>query len=115
MRDFGATEPGHQVSNLDVYAAAATEVLLDAIARSDGTREGVARALKRTRLADSVIGPLGLQANGEPVANPITYARVAHGGSRQDILLSIEGAKIMGVINPPARLVGATPAADTAP
>jgi branched-chain amino acid transport system substrate-binding protein len=106
VREFGATQPGHQVNNLDVYAAAATEVLLDAIARSDGTREGVARALKHTRLADSVIGPLALQPNGEPVANPITYARVERGGSREDILLSIEGAKIMGVITPPASLVG---------
>jgi hypothetical protein len=84
-----------------VHAAAAAEVLLDAIA-SDGTREGVARALKQTRLADSVLGP----PNGEPVDNPVTYARVERGGARQDILLSMDGARIMGVITPPADLVG---------
>ena len=80
-------------------------MLLDAIARSDGTREGVADALKQTRLDDSVLGPLALRRNGEQVINPITYARVERGGDSQE-LLSLDGAEIMGVITPPARLVG---------
>jgi hypothetical protein len=42
------------MATLDVYAAAAGEILLDAIARSDGSRESVARALKTVRLRDSV-------------------------------------------------------------
>jgi ABC-type branched-subunit amino acid transport system substrate-binding protein len=109
VREFGAAQPGHQVTNLDVYAAAATEVLLDAIGRSDGTRESVARALKHTRLDDSVIGTLELTSNGEQVANPVTYVRVLRGGARQDILLSVEGSAVIGVITPAAKLVGAAP------
>jgi ABC-type branched-subunit amino acid transport system substrate-binding protein len=89
---------------MDLYAAATTEVLLDAIARSDGTREGVARALKQTRLADNVLGPLNLDANGEPVDNPLTYVRVQHGRGRQGILNSTEGSE---PVEPPPERVGA--------
>ena len=60
VRAFGPTQPGGRVSMFAVYAAAATEVLLDAIARSDGTRTSVTRALRETRLPDSALGPLEL-------------------------------------------------------
>ena len=107
VRAFGATQPGRSVTNLEVYAAAATEVLLDAIARSDGTREGVARALKQTRMADSVLGPFALTPNGEPTTNPITYVRAEHEGAHEDIsFTSVEGAEIVDTVTPPARLVG---------
>jgi ABC-type branched-subunit amino acid transport system substrate-binding protein len=105
VREFGATQPG-PVATLDVYAAAATEILLDAIARSDGTRESVARALKDVDLSDSVLGPLALDGNGEPTSQAITVLRAVHGGSRQDITLGTEGSTVVDVITPPARLVG---------
>jgi ABC-type branched-subunit amino acid transport system substrate-binding protein len=107
VRRFGATTPGHRVSNLDVYAAAATEVLLDAVAHSDGTRESVARALKRTRLTDSAIGPLALAPDGEPTTNPITVLRVERRVGRPTVFLDTEGAKRISIVDPPARLVGA--------
>jgi branched-chain amino acid transport system substrate-binding protein len=107
VREFGALQPGRVVSNLDVHAAAATEVLLDAIARSDGTREGVARALKTTRLRDSVLGPLALTPTGEPVRSLFTYMRIERGGARQDVFLATDGAEVAGTVTPPARLVGA--------
>jgi branched-chain amino acid transport system substrate-binding protein len=105
VRGFAATQPGGRVTHLDVYAAAATEVLLDAIARSDGTRNSVTRALARTRLADSVVGPLALDAHGEPLAQPITVVRVdhRHGGGRDDL----DGTVPVGLITPPAWPVGA--------
>jgi DNA-binding SARP family transcriptional activator/ABC-type branched-subunit amino acid transport system substrate-binding protein/streptogramin lyase len=107
VREFGDTQRGHAVTGWDVRTAAATEVLLDAIARSDGTRDSVAGALERTRLADSVMGPLTLDANGEPVDNAFTYVRVQHGRGRQDILDSVEGAEPVGTVDPQAELVGA--------
>jgi branched-chain amino acid transport system substrate-binding protein len=106
VREFGATVPSHRVTNLDVYAAAATEVLLDAIARSDGTRESVARALKRTRLADSAIGPLALAPDGEPTANPITVLRVERRQGTPKIFLDTRGADPIDVVDPPDDLVG---------
>jgi len=49
-----------------IYAAAAMQVVLDAIARSDGTREDVVAKIKETSLTDSVIGPLSFNADGDP-------------------------------------------------
>jgi YVTN family beta-propeller protein len=108
VRGFGATHPGG-VTNFAVYAAAATEVLLDAIARSDGTRASVVRALSHTRLRDSVLGPLALAPNGEPIPQPITVLRAEHGRGRPDIVQGLDGAVPVDIIEPPAGLVGATP------
>ena len=104
VRAFGATQPKRRVSNFAVYAATATEVLLDAIARSDGTRESVARTLARIRLADSPLGPLALDRHGELVSNPISVVRAERGGG-DPIDLSLEGSVTEDVITPPARLV----------
>ena len=78
---FRASRPGGRVGQYDVYAAAATEVLLDAIARSDGTRESVASALATTRLAASPIGPLTLDRRGEPTLTHFTVIRAERGGA----------------------------------
>ena len=59
------------------YAALATEVLLDAITRSDGTRRSVLRELFRVRLAKSIFGPFQFDRNGDPRANLIPIFRVA--------------------------------------
>jgi YVTN family beta-propeller protein len=104
LREFGATQRGREVARFDVYSAAATEVLLDAIARSDGTRESVTRALATTRLSDSVVGPLALDRRGELTSNPITVLRAAHGTS-DPVDFSLEGSVTEDVITPPARLL----------
>jgi ABC-type branched-subunit amino acid transport system substrate-binding protein len=54
---FSATQHGRNVNVFTPYAALATEVLLDAISRSDGTRASIARELFRVRLKKSVFGP----------------------------------------------------------
>lgn len=51
-----------------IYAAAAAQVMLDAIARSDGTREDVIAKLFETDLSDSVLGPFSFDENGDPAA-----------------------------------------------
>jgi branched-chain amino acid transport system substrate-binding protein len=51
-----------------IYAATAMQVALDAIARSDGTREGVQQALFETDLSDTVVGPMSFDQNGDPAA-----------------------------------------------
>jgi YVTN family beta-propeller protein len=104
VRAFGATQPRRRVTNVDAYAAAATEVLLDAIARSNGTRGSVARALATTRLADSPLGPLALDRRGEPVSNPISVVRAERGGG-EPVDLSLDGSVTEQVITPPAGLV----------
>jgi branched-chain amino acid transport system substrate-binding protein len=103
VRDFAATQPGLPVGSYAVYAAAATEALLDAIARSDGTRASVSRHLLATHLKDSVIGPLSFDRNGDLVAPPVTIMRVRRrdGVSRVQFY---EGAVIDRVIGGPPSL-----------
>jgi branched-chain amino acid transport system substrate-binding protein len=63
-----------------VYAAAALEVALDAIARSDGTRAGVLDAIFATRIEDGYTGPVGFDLYGDPTSRPI---RIEHADAGQ--------------------------------
>jgi branched-chain amino acid transport system substrate-binding protein len=63
------------------YAAQAAAVLLDAIARSDGTRASVARAVRNGR-ARGPLGKIAFTATGEPKPAPVTIFRI-HGGNAQ--------------------------------
>jgi ABC-type branched-subunit amino acid transport system substrate-binding protein len=107
LRDFGATRRG-RIPDWAVHGAAAAEALLDAIARSDGTRESVARNLATVDLPDSPVGPLSFQRNGEPTANPVSIVRADHGGEPYDGVLAA-GGEVVDVLTPPARLVGERP------
>jgi branched-chain amino acid transport system substrate-binding protein len=109
VRDFGATRPGGQVPTLALYAAAATEALLAAIARSDGTRESVSRELAQVRLPDGPLGPIAFDRHGELERNPIAVVRADHGGEPLD-LGGTQGGAVVDVIAPDARLVGEPPA-----
>ena len=82
VKRFAATQPDASVTAAAVYAAQAAEIMLDAIARSDGTRAGVARALHETQLADSLVGPVSFDARGDVVPRPVTILRAQRGGAR---------------------------------
>jgi branched-chain amino acid transport system substrate-binding protein len=105
VRDFGATQRGTEVEPSAVYAAQAAEVLLDAIARSDGTRAGVLAELARTRVQNGLLGTFHFDRNGDTTLNPITILRPERPGGRTTIM-SFSGAAIDRVLTPPARLVG---------
>jgi ABC-type branched-subunit amino acid transport system substrate-binding protein len=77
----------------------ATEVVLDAIARSDGTRASVSRALLRTRLRDTPIGPVRFDRDGDLVGPAVTIMRVTGPGGASDVP-GFEGAAIDRVIRP---------------
>jgi ABC-type branched-subunit amino acid transport system substrate-binding protein len=99
------------VAPFDLYAAAATEVMLDALARSDGTRASVTRALATTRLANSIAGPLAFNRYGEPVPSPIRVLRAVRPVPKSPFVYNGNaGGEVEDVLTPPARLV-ATPAA----
>jgi DNA-binding SARP family transcriptional activator/ABC-type branched-subunit amino acid transport system substrate-binding protein/DNA-binding beta-propeller fold protein YncE len=76
VADFAATQPGGFVTSDAVYAAQATEILLDAIARSDGSRASVARALLATEVEDGLIGAIRFDANGDIRPRPYSVARL---------------------------------------
>jgi branched-chain amino acid transport system substrate-binding protein len=72
VEEFGATQPGSFVTTDAVYAAHATEILLDAIARSDGGRASVTRALLAAEVDDGLIGDVRFDDNGD--IRPSTYS-----------------------------------------
>ena len=97
--EFGATQPGGIVTLDAVYAAQATEVLLDAIGRSDGTRASVTRALLATRIEDGLIGDVSFDADGDVRPRPYVIVRSSRHTHNFNGVLS-DGSNIAAVISP---------------
>ena len=74
--EFGATQPGRVVRDDGVLAAQAVALLLEAIARSDGTRGSVTRALLATDIEDGLIGPVHFDADGDIRPRPFSIIRL---------------------------------------
>jgi branched-chain amino acid transport system substrate-binding protein len=106
VESFGRTQPGAEIEPFAVYAAQATEVLLDAIARSDGTRGSVLDQLFRTRVRNGLLGSFGFDANGDTTESPVTILRVVRGGGSNEIR-SVEGSVVEDVVRPSPNLVAA--------
>ena len=76
VREFSATQPGRAINAFVPYAAQATEVLLDAIGRSDGSRASVIRELFATRVEDGILGSFTFDANGDITPATIPVFRI---------------------------------------
>ena len=77
LEEFEATRAGEPSPSLSAaYAAQAAEILLDAIARSDGTRASVTRELFETTIEDGILGDIKFDENGDPMEAPVTIYRV---------------------------------------
>jgi len=78
-----AAEFGKQIGGTfypwTAYGAQAADVLLEAIARSDGTRPSVTRALFRTNVRNGLIGSFAFTPTGDTTAGSVTMIRVEHG------------------------------------
>jgi ABC-type branched-subunit amino acid transport system substrate-binding protein len=105
VRDYAPTQPGASIREYAVYAAAATEALLDAIAHSNGTRTSISRHLLATRLADSPIGPIAFNANGDLTHPLVTIMRI-RARTGVSAVPTYEGASFDRVIAPPASAIG---------
>jgi len=79
VKDFGATQSGGNVDPYSAYAAQSAEVLLKAIADSDGTRADVAAKLLNTNVTDGILGSFKINSNGDTNANPVTIYRIKGG------------------------------------
>jgi branched-chain amino acid transport system substrate-binding protein len=75
LRDFGAASDPLWASE----AAQATEVLLDAIARSDGTRVSVVDELFRTKITNGILGSFSFDRYGDILPAPVGIFRVEAG------------------------------------
>jgi len=105
LRGFGSTQPGARVDIAAVYAAQAAELLLGAIARSDGTRASVSSELFKSRVHNGFLGSFVIDADGDPTPTPVTIVRLKHGRGA-NVVASYEGARVDRVITPSHRLLG---------
>jgi ABC-type branched-subunit amino acid transport system substrate-binding protein len=86
---------GERPYTYSVYAAQATDVLLDAIGHSDGTRASIVRTLFAARMHDGILGSFAIDSQGDTTARAVTIYRITRGRPR-----------LFQVIKPPAGLVG---------
>jgi DNA-binding SARP family transcriptional activator/ABC-type branched-subunit amino acid transport system substrate-binding protein/DNA-binding beta-propeller fold protein YncE len=85
---------GAEATPYSITAAQATEVLLDAIAASDGTRASVTRNVFRARVTNGILGDFEIDQNGDTTAGGVTMYRIENGMPR-----------VADVITPPPSLV----------
>jgi branched-chain amino acid transport system substrate-binding protein len=81
LKGFDATIGGKQADPYSVYAAQAADVMLQAIANSDGTRAGVTGQLFKVQIKNGILGTFGFNANGDVTANPVTIYKIVGGKS----------------------------------
>jgi branched-chain amino acid transport system substrate-binding protein len=70
---------GREPTRYAVNAAQAIDVLLDAIARSDGTRASVTRNLFRTRVSNGILGSFWITPTGDTTLNAVAIYRIIGG------------------------------------
>ena len=99
VKDFGA-QIGKKPNPYSAYAAEAMQVVLDAIAKSDGTRASVTDNLLHTMVTNGILGTFTINSNGDTTRNPVTvYQQVGSGKSGTGKTFKVE--------IPPASLVKA--------
>jgi branched-chain amino acid transport system substrate-binding protein len=87
-------------------AGQATELVLNAIAHSDGTRASVLKALRTSRVHNDILGSFGFDANGDPTTAPIPIVRIT--GTRRPgagLPGQFEGSVLDRMVDVPAALV----------
>ncbi|HVV59608.1 MAG TPA: branched-chain amino acid ABC transporter substrate-binding protein [Gaiellaceae bacterium] len=62
-----------------VYAAQAAEIMVQAIANSDGSRASVTKNLFKTKIKNGILGSFTINANGDTSSNPVTVYKVKGG------------------------------------
>jgi len=78
---FGA-QIGTKVNPYAAYAAQSAEVMLTAIANSDGTRASVTDQLFKTKVTNGILGTFSINKNGDTTNNPVTvYKQTGSGKS----------------------------------
>ena len=87
---------GNEPNPYSVYAAQAAEVLIAAIARSDGSRGSISAQLFNTKVKNGLLGPFTINKNGDTSSNPVAIYKIK-GGKSTDFK----------IIVPPVSLVAA--------
>jgi branched-chain amino acid transport system substrate-binding protein len=108
LREFAETQPDGVVPAA-LYipeAAQAAQALLEAIARSDGTRTSVTEELRRVEIEDGILGNFSFDEKGDMTPPAITVFRVTGEGARADAPDVWGGADFDRLVQVPPELVG---------
>jgi branched-chain amino acid transport system substrate-binding protein len=70
---------GTPVEAYSLTAAEATEIMLDAIARSDGSRASVTSNVFKMKVTNGILGSFSFDRNGDTTAGAITIYRIVGG------------------------------------
>ena len=92
-RTIKAKQPGV------LEAAQATEIVLHAIAHSDGTRASVLAELRGAEVTDGILGTFRFDANGDMTPGWVPIVRITRPAKSQ--AWSLKGAALVGVERPP--------------
>ena len=76
---FVRTTGNAPVAASTIEAAQATEVLLTAIAQSNGTRASVVKRLFQVRVTSGILGNFSFDRNGDTTAGAVTIYRITNG------------------------------------
>jgi branched-chain amino acid transport system substrate-binding protein len=76
------------------YAAQAAQVLINAIAKSNGTRGSVASKLFNLNVVNGILGNFRIDGNGDTTLGTVTFGRMAG-----------KNASFVGLISPPLKFV----------
>jgi branched-chain amino acid transport system substrate-binding protein len=102
LDDFGEDGSGSFI----LESAQATELVLRAIARSDGTRESVLEQLKASRVTNGILGSFRFDRNGDLVPARMPIIRITGSTPRSSRLPDhMQGAVIDRVVEIPRRLI----------
>jgi branched-chain amino acid transport system substrate-binding protein len=108
LREFSETQPGREVPSMSYVpeAAQAAEALLEAIARSDGTRASVNRELRRLTVENGILGSFRFDRNGDVTPTAFTIFRgTGEKGHAPNLTESFAGSAFDRVVHVPAALV----------
>jgi ABC-type branched-subunit amino acid transport system substrate-binding protein len=97
---FATTQPRGAISQWSPLAAQTTEVLLDAIARSDGSRESVSAQMMKTTVPerDSLIGPFAITPTGDIDRSLITILQVGRTATQPTFNPDFQGAALVASV-----------------
>jgi ABC-type branched-subunit amino acid transport system substrate-binding protein/tetratricopeptide (TPR) repeat protein len=103
VREFLAAEGQREFSPFAIYAAQAADVMLDAIAHSDGTRASVTRELMATRVRNGILGSFRFDRNGDTTSQKVTILQPARASATR--VTGVEGSVVVRVVDVPQSLL----------
>jgi branched-chain amino acid transport system substrate-binding protein len=83
---FAKANGGKAPDPYTAYAAQATQVLLGAIAASDGTRAGVVSHLTNLTINGGILGNFKINANGDTTLGIVTFGQIANNKAHENFV-----------------------------